>query len=452
VVTKSVNAVAFILIARLAGAQPAGIFSLGTTYLVIFTATTWGLDELMIRQIARDRSTSAQYFGTFLILRALLTGAAYLLMMLIVGKLMPYPLTTSRPILILGLCIIPDSLGSVGQSLLNAYERFDLPLAAGIAGSLVKLALGAWAALTGGGLEGVGWAWVAGSCLAATINLVIAGNLAWPLRPRQWLDWPFWAFNLKLALPFLGMGFLLTVEFQADVVILSAVRSEAEVGWYGAVTTIIFALNLLAQGYRSAVYPLMTRYHQTDQAKLSRLYERSLFYLGALSLPMATGLFLLSPGIITLIFKSGFTGAIIPLQIMAWLLVFTYLNVPNSRLMLVNDRQKRLTLFLVGSMVTNILLNLWLDPRLGAVGASTARVCSSMLFFLLNDRYVNQNLQTHSILKTLAWPALATITMGLVVWLAHGENLWMEILIGVLVYGGTMLLIYRPILHSDKFA
>ena len=46
VVTKAVNTIAFILIARLSQADQAGIFSLGTTYLVIFTATAWGLDEL----------------------------------------------------------------------------------------------------------------------------------------------------------------------------------------------------------------------------------------------------------------------------------------------------------------------------------------------------------------------------------------------------------------------
>ena len=447
---KAVNAVAFILIARLAGVQPAGIFSLGTTYLVIFTATTWGLDELMIRQVARDRSTSSQYFGTFLLLRALLTGAAYLLMVLFVGKLMPYPLTTIRPILILGLSIIPDSLGSVGQSLLNAHERFGLPLVAGIAGSLVKLAVGAWAAVNGGGLEGVGWAWVVGSCLAAAINLAAAGRLTWPWRLRLWLDWPFWTYNLNLALPFLGMGFLLTVEYQADVVILSAVRNEVEVGWYGAVTTIIFALNLLAQGYRAAVYPLMARYRQTDPGKLARLYERSLFYLGALALPMAAGLALLSSEIIVLIFKPAFSGAIVPLQIMSCLLVFNYLNVPNSRLMLVSDQQKRLTLFLVGSMGTNILLNLWLDPRLGAVGASAARVCSSMLFFLMNDLYVNRRLMPHKVLKTLARPALATAVMALAVWQVRGANLWLTILVGIVLYSGMMFLFFLPQIRDSR--
>jgi PST family polysaccharide transporter len=450
VVIKAVNAVAFILIARLAGAQPAGIFSLGTTYLVIFTATTWGLDELMIRQVARDRSTSAQYFGTFLLLRALLVGMAYLIMVLLVGRLMPYPASTSYPILILGLSIIPDSLGNVGQSLLNAHERFELPLVAGIAGSLIKLAAGAWVAVNGRGLVGIGWAWVIGSCLAAVINLIAAGRLAWPWRPRLWLDWPFWIYNLQLALPFLGMGFLLTVEYQTDVVILSAVQNEVVVGWYGAVTTIIFALNLLAQGYRAAVYPLMARYRQTDPVKLKRLYERSLFYLGALGLPMAAGLALLAPEIIVLIFKPAFSGAIVPLQIMAWLLVFNYLMVPNSRLMLVSDQQKLLMLFLVGSMGTNILLNLWLDPRFGAIGASTARVCSSMLFFLVNDLYVNRALMPHNVIKIMTRPVLATMGMALAVWWTRGTNLWLAILAGVVVYGVLIFILYMPQLKDIR--
>ena len=441
VVTKSVNAAAFILIARASGAHLAGIFSLGTTYLVIFMAAGWGLDELMIRQVARDRSTSAQYFGAFLGLRLLVACAAYGLMYLVVGRAMHYAPTTSAPILVLGLSMIPDSLGNVGQALLNAHERFDVPLIAGVSSSLVKLGVGFGAVAFGSGLTGIAWAWVAGSSLGAAILLVFAARLARPFQPRCWLERAFWFENLGLALPFLTIGFLVTIEYQMDVIILSAVRDETEVGWYGAVTTIIFALTLIPQGYRAAVYPLMARYRQSEPSKLAHLYEQSIFYLGALALPMATGLALLSRSVIFLLYKPGFSGAILPLQIVSWFLVFNYLNPPNSRMMLVHDRQKTLSIFLAASMVVNIVLNLLLDPTLGVVGASLARVYSALVFFVINDIFVSRCIQPHNVLRSLAKPILATVLMATAVWMVKDANLWLAILVGVVVYAGALLLL-----------
>jgi O-antigen/teichoic acid export membrane protein len=449
VVTKAVNTVAFILIARLSQADQAGIFSLGTTYLVIFTATAWGLDELLVRQVARNRQEAGQYFGPFLSLRVLISLVAYALMYLFVHSVMGYAVSTAYPILILGISLIPDSLSSVGQALLAAHERFEIPLIAGGIASLIKLGGAVWALFYGNGLPQVGWAWVAGSSVGAVITLWAAARQAGRLHLAMWANRLFWATNLRLAVPFLTIGFLLTLEYQTDVIILSKVRGEAEVGWYGAVTTIVFALTMIAQSYRAAVYPLMVRYHKSDPGKLGHLYDLSMFYLGSLALPMAAGLTLLSQPIILTVYKSGFSNAILPLQIIAWYMVFNYLNIPNSRIMLVGEQQKLLTYFLIASMGLNILLNLILDPPLGAVGASIARVCSAMIFFIINYYYVNRHIQNHHLIRNLKTPFFATLAMSVVVWVVRGFSMWLAILAGILVFIGVLIAL-RGITDEEK--
>ena len=54
VAPRFANVILFILIGRLAGPEQAGIFSLATTYLLIITTTMRGLDDLLIRQVARE--------------------------------------------------------------------------------------------------------------------------------------------------------------------------------------------------------------------------------------------------------------------------------------------------------------------------------------------------------------------------------------------------------------
>lgn len=460
-ISKAINTLAFILIARSLGTDPSGVFSLGTTYLAVFTAFNWGVDELMIRQVARDRSQAGQYFGTALTASFALTGIAYGLYFLLVDRLMPYAPSTSLPLLVMGLSFIPDSLGNVAQSLLAAHERFDVPLYAGLLSSLIKTGGTLWA-LYGGATLGklllgpnqtfispvlvqIGLFWFIGACLGAVVSLVAAGHLVGRLHLDMWLDRTFWIENSRMALPFMAMGFLITLEFQTDVIIISAVRDEHEVGLYGAVTTIIFALMMLSQAFRAAVYPLMARYQKNKPGQLGRIYDLSMFYLGALALPMAAGLTLLAPKLIILLYKSAFTGAILPLQIAVWLLLFNFLNVPNSRLMLVSDRQNVLTWILVGSMGINILLNLLLDPSLGAVGASIARVSSSMVFFLVNFSFVQRNLHRFHLFSGLAQPLAATAFMTIAVWLVGNLplpvsiELWLALVVGVIIYLASLV-------------
>jgi O-antigen/teichoic acid export membrane protein len=440
VANRASNVILFVFIARQAGAEQGGIFSLSTSYLVLFSSLTWGLDELMVRQVARDRSTSSRYFGAFLALRFLLATGLYGALVLVVRSMLRYAPITTGTILIVGLSLVPDSLGNVGQALLTAHERFETPVKAATLATFVKLAGGAAALLGGGGLAGVGWAWCAGSGLGALITLSAASRLAGTLRPAEWLERDFWTQQARPALPFLVIGFLITMEYQTDVVILSVARGEVEIGWYSAATTVVLALMLLSQAYRAAVYPLMTRYHQSAPSRLNRLYDVSFIYLGAAALPMAAGICLLAPRIVRL-YGPSFDGAIAPLQIIAWSLVFNYLNVPSSRLMLVDDRQNWSSVFLIGSMSTNIILNLILDRQWGATGAAAARLCSSLVFFLPNYLFVIRFIRPHNPFRALARPALAAIIMAAVVWLTRGAALWIPITVGTMVYVAALLVV-----------
>lgn len=438
-VNKASSVIVFILIARRASVEQAGIFSLATTYIAIFSALTWGLDELMVRQVARDRSTSARYFGSFLMLRLVLATGLYGILVAVVRRGLRYTPTTAVPVIIMGFSIILDSLGNVGQALLNAHERFGFPVGAALLSSLIKLIGALTALISGGGLTGVGWAWCIGSALGALTVLAAASRQAGRLRPIEWLDLRFWAQQVRLALPFLTIGFLITLEYQTDVVILSAVRSEAEVGWYSAATMIAFALLLFSQAYRAAVYPLMTRYHRSAPDKLVHLYSTSFAYLSAAVLPMVAGINLLAPRIVKLVYGPAFEGAVIPLRIIAWSLIFSYLNVPNSRLMLVDDRQGWLSAFLVGSMAINIVLNLALDRTWGVVGAAVARLCSTIVFFLPNCLFARWLVRPRNTFRILARPVLAAAIMAAIVWIVRSAPLWATIFIGAAVYIAALL-------------
>jgi O-antigen/teichoic acid export membrane protein len=447
-VNKAANAIVFIIIARQAGVSQAGVFSLAITYILIFTAFSIGMDELLIRQVARDRSMSSRYFGSFLFLRLVMSISLYLVLFVVVNYLFDYTPTTKFIILIMGLSIIPDGINYVGQALLTSHERFNIPVVAATVSGVVKLG-GIWLInLYGIAPVYIGWVWILGSTLSAVINSSAAFLISGKLDIRDWWDMDFWSTQFKIGLPFLGIGTLATLEYQTDVVILSAVRSETDLGWYGAATTIIFALAIIPQAYRTAVYPLMVRYNEADESSLGRVFDLSFTYLGIAALPIAVGITLLSPQIIEFVYGPEFFGSIIPLAVLSWALVFMFLNVPNSRMMLVKDRQSWALRFLIGSLSINIILNLILNPFLGATGAAIARLSTVIVFFVPNYWYVVHNLHAHNLIESLGRAVLAAIIMGGLVWITRDFGLWIAIFTGVVTY--ILALILLKALPGDE--
>ena len=223
--------------------------------------------------------------------------------------------------------------------------------------------------------------------------------------------------------------------------ILSAVRPETDLGLYGAATTIIFSLAIIPQAYRTAVYPLMVRYNADVPASLDRVYDLSFTYLGIAALPLAVGITLLSPQLIDFVYGFDFLDAVLPLAILSWALVFIFLNVPNSRLMLVKDRQSWALRFLLGSLSINVILNMLLDPYLGATGAAIARLLAVTVFFVPNYWYVVRNLHPHNIITSLDRVALAALIMGISVWLTRDLGLWITIIVGIVIYTIALILL-----------
>ena len=430
------NVILFILVGRLAGPSEAGVFSLATTYLLIFTAIMRGLDDLVIRQVSREPGQAPHYLTSFLLLRLVLSSLSWGIMSFIVLVVLDYSARTTSTILILALSLLPENLTCVAQSVLMGERRFGVPAATISFASAFKLLGGVAVVLGGGDLRQVAWVWCAGSLLGMVVMLVAAFRQAGRSRPTAWIEWYPLVHNWREVVVFFGITTLLTLESQADVIMLGAFHDESVVGWYGAATTVVFSLTLFSQAYQFSVYPLMTRYALHEPEKLSRLYTESVRYLGMIALPMVCGIALLAPQVVALVFGPEFGPSVVTLRILIFSLVCMFLSIPNSRMMLVHNRQGWSWLFVAGSVLVNLLVNLGLAPSLGASGAALARLCSSALFFLSNHLYVTRHFVPLNTVKVLLKPAIATLVMAVVVWTVRAWPLPLAIGIGALVYVG----------------
>lgn len=434
------NVLLFILIGRQIGALEAGMFTLATTYLLIFATFTKGLDDLLVREVARlENKRAANYFINFLLIRIVLALCLQGILIGIVSYLFDYSPDTTFTIVILSFSLIPDSITYVAQSILLANRRYQSSaIILGLASGL-KLLGGGIVVFAGGSIMQIAWVLVAGSLFGMVWMLIFAVRQVKPIYRQDWINWEPLRQHWRAALSFITITLLITLETQTDTILLSVFRTELEVGWYGAATTVAYSLIMFSQAYRYAIYPLMTRYALQSPEKIQQLYTQSLRVLSILVLPMIAGVIITAPALVNFVFGPEFFPTVTILRIISFTLLFMFLNEPTIRVLLVHNHQARISLFLLISATLNIGLNLFLIPIWGANGAAVARVASALSLFALGYFYIQWHIIQVRLLRILWKPLLATAIMSIILWPIREYPLFLVILAGIVIYGFSLI-------------
>ncbi|PIE81835.1 MAG: hypothetical protein CSA11_02905 [Chloroflexi bacterium] len=444
VMVKASSSLLFIFIGRNLGAANAGIYNLGVTYFTIAMAlSAWGLHELLIREVATRREQSGHYLLNYLVMRWVLSSAAYGILLLLLRFLLPYSEEIETVIRILALAIFPEATFSMLQALFVAHERLLVPTSAAFVNSVLKLGGGLWFLFQGHPVSTIAWVIPIGSTISLLVFIPALVRLfqSVPQQVTAQLSIKFNIAQLKYTPGFILIGIFSTLDFQIDALLISLLLTKSDIGWYGGAQTVMLAFWMIPVAIRTAIYPVMARYYQENPEKLAWFYRRANQYLLLAVLPMATGICLLADPIIHIIFGQGFKPAADVLQWMIWAVVFAFLNVPSARLLIVYNHQHQAGWMTGLSMITNVILNIWLLPRYGIVGAGIARTLASGVFFGALYFYVQRHIIQGNILPLLWQPLLATGAMAVVVWLLRDIPLFGVILAGIIVYAVVIFLV-----------
>lgn len=419
-------------VSRWLGVNEAGIYFLAVSFATLFGRLSyWGLDQLLTRDVAKEPERANEFMVNFLVVRAGLAGLMVFLLYVAVGSL-GYAPYTSRVILLVGLTILPDSLINVCQSVFMAHERMGYLALSSSLNGLIRVVAGVLALVWGFGLEGVAVGLLLASVSTLTLLLYLIRTRLF--HPTWKLDWGFSRRQLRAGFPFLLIGMFFVLENQLDVIFLSRLRNEHQVGLYGAANTVISALLLIPLAFQTAIFPVMSRLYTTAPDVLGRLYDQSFKYLLLAGLPIAVGVTALASDIVTLAFGEQFGPSTIVLQILVWSLFLIFLNVPNARLLVVSDRQRVIAMFLLTSLTINVILNLLLIPLWGAAGSAVARVISTSALFLVILTFVFRRVYRFNPLPMLPRPAIAVTTMLGSLMILRDWSVIALIPIGALVY------------------
>lgn len=186
-----------------------------------------------------------------------------------------------------------------------------------------------------------------------------------------------------------------------DTLMLGFMRDYVEVGYYNTASHLSKVILTLVTSLSVVAIPRVSYYAKSgDAVNANHLVNKSLSFVAFIGVPIAFGLMCIAPVFTPWFFGDQYYGAILPLQITAFLIVAIGLSNIAGVQVLVSYGFDKLFLYaiLIGTM-SNFFLNIMLIPTWGCVGASIASVVSEFLVTIVMIIMMIRNTPIHFLIK-----------------------------------------------------
>lgn len=441
IVTTVLGLIYLAYLMRNLGPEGWGIISYALSLTAILSVLLdLGLNTLITREIARDRSVTQKYVGNILIIKLLLSVSLFVITF-IAMNFTGYSEEVATVIELILLSIIFTSLSQFCYNILQANEIMEYQAIGSMMNSLLMLAGVLFAIHSNFNVVGFAAIYTGANLVVLIYSIIVCIIKAGIPHPE--IDLSFWKQTLREGFPFGLSGFFGTIYYYIDSVMLYPMQGEAAVGWYNTAYRLFMYVLFIPQILSTTLFPVMSRLSSSSKSSVKLAYEKFFKYMAMLGIPLGFGTTLLAGKIIYALFGSGYGNSIIALQILIWSAVFIFLSNPFGCLFnSLNMQRIGMKIAFICSMF-NIISNLIMIPLLSYIGASITTVLTELLSFLLYY-YIGSRTE-YGLSKQMAIDIfkiiIASSAMGCVAIFMYNLNLFILIVLSVLVYFIALLLL-----------
>jgi O-antigen/teichoic acid export membrane protein len=334
-----------------------------------------GLSTIAAREIAKRPDEAAR------LIRSVLTLAIGLsLVGLVVGLGVAHLLYSGearedvRGAIVLMMVVGLPVAGPVvaATSMVLAQQRAWILVVASVSGSVVTVGLLALAAALDWGFYGVVAAYAgtglgyAGALLALTAKR---------LRFRPSLDVALGRQLFLWALPYGLAAVIISFYWRLDVILLSLLGTNAQVGLYGLAFKLVDAVITLPWFVTITLMPELARIAE-DRARLHQLVQRALGAMQFFVLPLVVCGFAFADEIIEIVGGQDFEDAAALLRVLLFGVAAVFMSAVIVQALIAINRQASMLIVSTVVLAVNAGLCFALIPPLGATGAAIAFVAS----------------------------------------------------------------------------
>ena len=372
----------FVITARAVGAGDFGefTFALSLASLLVIGAGL-GTEDLMAREIARDRGALDRMFRSIVSLKVATSGAilgATWLVLWAVGfsgeALVVFALVATGTAL--------DNLQRTWHSVFEAYERMQLTSWSLIV-QRIATALGAALAIAlGGSIVAVSAVYLAGSALGVgAAERQLRRGIARPAFRVGAADW--WPLARgAAAIGALSVASTLLLRLDTTILGFFEGTDNGQVGVYGAAFRLLEATLFLSWSFGSAVLPWFARAGDDAPERRRDAFALALKAICSTLLPIGLAFTLYADPIIRLLYGSGYVGAVVPLRWLGAATFFLGVQYLVSRVLIARGRPGLFLRGLAVASVASLVADVILIPAYGADGAGAASAVTAFTLAL----------------------------------------------------------------------
>ncbi|MEK6892290.1 MAG: flippase [Nanoarchaeota archaeon] len=409
IISKILQFVLMVYAARILDQASFGKFSfaLSLSFIAVITADL-GINQLLIREIARDKNNANKYFINAFIVKLIFALITWVFIIILLNAL-NYPKDTRYVVYLIWVFTIISTFTDLFYSVFRAFERMFYDSLIKVLRMIILTPLGLYVLFKGYGILVFSFVFIVVEILMVSLAYIIAQKKF--IKIKLDLSFRFMKDIVKTAFP-LGMAFFFSsIYFYIDIIMLSKMKGDVEVAIYSVAYNLALAILFIPAVYTNAIYPVMSRYYKTSKENLIYLYKKSFKYLYIIGLPISAGLYVLASRIIVFFYGNQYLSSVIVLQIISWFLFIKFLNFLMAYTLSSVDQQNSRMVGQGLTAVFNVVLNLILIPKMGYIGAAVSTFFTEIFLFILYYWYVSKSLHRFNFVPILIKPLIATAVM-----------------------------------------
>jgi O-antigen/teichoic acid export membrane protein len=245
---------------------------------------------------------------------------------------------------------------------------------------------------------------------------------------------------IKKGLPLAISLFMVQINNNFDVVYLSFVKSNTEVGYYSAAYKIVNFLVAVLCVYFNASYPTIAELYKKNIKELGKFMSK--FYdLGMLLvIPITVGGFAVAGKIIPFLFGSEYGSSVLLFKMLIVLLFIRMANSAFGAILMLGNNNKSYSFGLIMGASINVLLNIILIPFLSTKGSAIATLVAETIQGVYFYYYYTRECSLPNVITSILKYGVCSLVMAFVI-NYFDFNLVLSILLGAVVYFGLVLLL-----------
>jgi PST family polysaccharide transporter len=390
------------IVARYLGPDQFGQLSYAIAFVTLFSAfATLGLDNIVVRDLVKSPEQKAVIMGSVFTLKLFGALAALTMAEATIFLIRPADAMSHWLVAILAAGTIFQAFDVIDfflQSTIQSKYTVVARVFAFVTFASIRLIL------VYGHADLIAFAWATSGELAlAAIGLIVIAR-AMPTKISFGFGNPA---NMRSLLaeswPFLLSGLTIMLYMRIDQIMLANVKGVSEVGLYSAALRLSEIWYVIPIVIVSTVAPSLTAIRGQSRSQYYIRIQKLFTILTRIAYLVALPMSLLSTPLIIFAFGKQYAGAGPILSVHIWTAVFVYLGVAAGP-WIINEGFGKLQFYRTSlGAVTNVLLNLYLIPKYGGIGAAVATLVSQAVASYLSFAFFKRTRVIFGMMTRALW-------------------------------------------------